>query len=124
MTHQGWIASLSDGTQAIEGPPVPGERTPWQQLITYTKENDISITRLVLQRGDTTVIALPPKQCDGYFQASEVHKIMFRDLDITRQGIGSVVGDQVYITWIDGQNHVFQDVRPLKDSIPHTTLRD
>jgi len=124
MTHQGWIATLSDGTTASEAPPVPGEMSSWQSLIQYTKDNNISITRLVLQRGATRAVAMPPKECDGYFQAYEVKKILWRNINAKLQGIGSVVGDQVYITWIDDTNTVTQDIRPLDSCKIHTTLRD
>jgi len=124
MTHQGWIATLSDGTTAAEAPPIPGERTSWQLLIDHIKEKEISITRLVLQRGATRAVALPPKSCDGYYQAYEIKKVLWRDIDVKLQGIGSVVGDQVYITWIDDTNTVTQDIRPLDGSLVHTTLRD
>ena len=125
--HEGWIASISDGTTQYEGKSVPGERTPWQKLLQACKDADVSITGLRLQRGGVTITALPHKMCDGYFQAREAVKIMYKNVDILKYGIGSVVGDQIYVVWLelkpaDGAPYIYSDIRPLDQNRVHTTL--
>ena len=69
------------------------------------------------------VVTLPYKQCDGYYQASEVQKSVLTGAERHLRGIGSVVGENVFITWVDENGEVIQDVRKIDDSRPHTTLR-
>jgi len=126
--HEGWIASLSDGTTKYEGESVPGERTPWQQLLQACRDNDVSITGLRLQRGGVTVMAMPHKMCDGYFQAREAVKIMYKNVNIIKYGIGSIIGDQIYVVWLelksaDGAPYIYSDIRPLAENRVHTTLQ-
>lgn len=123
----GWTAQLSNGATVIETEPIPGERTPWQQLLQKCRDEGIKITGLRLQFGPATIMAISQKECDGYYQARETHRInlLTSQSEIHRQGIGSVVGDKVYITWVefrDGQMIVRSDVRPLEGSRIHTTL--
>lgn len=125
MTQQpfsGWIANLSSGETAFEGTPMPGERTPWQQLLQHCRETGLRITGMFLARPGIRINALPQKQCSGYYQAYESQASFFGKGASTRQGIGSVVGDKVYITWIDENNNIFQDIRPLDVEKIHTTL--
>lgn len=126
--YGGWIAQLSDGSTIVESEPVPGERTPWQLLLQRCRESELKITGMRLQFGNVTVMAMPYKECDGYYQAIEVHRKNFisnNPIEVRRQGVGSVVGDSVYITWVeikDGQLITRSDVRPLEGSLIHTTL--
>ena len=123
-----WIANLSDGSTVVEGKALAGQRTPWQQLLQHCRDNDLKITGMRLSVNNVTVSALPPKMCDGYFQAYEVMRIWFRDQTKHRQGIGSVVGDQVYIVWVDlnqeanNMNYVYSEIRPLSEVKIHTTI--
>jgi hypothetical protein len=120
--HQGWIANLSDGNNAFEGQPKPGERSAWQQLLAYCREKNIKITGLQLQRGGIFVNALPVKACSGYFQAYEARMMVNSGKQETRQGIGSIVGDQIFITWVNDLGYVWQEVRELESNKIHTTL--
>jgi hypothetical protein len=124
-----WIASLSNGETLIEGKVIAGERTPWQKLLSYCKANDLKITGIRLQVGDVEVRGMPHKMCDGYMQAYETRRTFYTSgaNDKTSQGIGSVVGDQVYITWIDlkpinGAYQIHQDIRPLSQVDIHTMI--
>jgi hypothetical protein len=73
-----------------------------------------------------TVNALPPKQCDGYYQARDQRIAFYQGMEAgsIRQGVGSVVGDKVYIAWLDANGSVWTDVRLLSSEKIHTTLRD
>jgi len=121
---RGWIATLSDGSTAFEKAPVSGEPSSWQKFLSFIKERDLKITMLRLQRGGKTIHALPPKACSGYYQAYEFRKLVFRQTEETRQGIGSVINGQVFIVWLDDSGNVWTDVRPLEGERIHTTLRD
>jgi len=120
---EGWLANLSDGTTVHETPPVPGERTSWQKLLKHCKDNGVEITRLRLFRSGVWVIALPEKGCEGYFQAYEASRSWFSNQLGNKQGIGSVVGDKVYIVWVSTDGQVYQDVRTLESMRIHTTLQ-
>ena len=144
----GWIVSLNNGETILEGEPVKGERTPWQQLIERTKsetfkdkngvETPLKITGMRLQRHGITFTAMPHKMCNGYMAAYEVKKSFFgsisRDITIPGsgeqiyQGIGSVVDELVFLIWVPiagafDSPHVYQEVRPLHSCKIHTTLR-
>ena len=120
----GWIANLSNGESVPEGSSEPGKRSPWQQLLKRVKDdNDINVSGLRLQSDGITLHALPPKQCDRYFHAYEVHRIMYRDVYRNLQGVGSIVDDLVFIAWVEkGTGNVYLDVRPLEEIKVHTTL--
>jgi len=118
----GWSASLSDGRTAFETSPLPGQPSSWQQLLATCKQEHLEITRLRLFRGKVRVMSMPPKMCQGFFQAYEYAKTIFTSNTSAKQGIGSIVGNQVYITWVDDDGNVWQDVRPLSECRIHTTL--
>ena len=119
----GWIANLSDGSTLPEGSSQPGKPTPWRQLLNTLKEKELDLRGLRLQKPGVTVHALPPKDCDGYYHAYEIHRIMYKDTYRNFQGVGSVVDDYVFIAWVEeGTNNVYLDVRTLEDSKIHTTL--
>ena len=118
-----WIATLSNGEIKKEGKPIPGERTPWQTLLQYCRDNDLEITSLNLRVEDKMLHAMPKKMCRGYFQAYEMERIMWRDQVRHKQGIGSVVNDEVHITWIDlATQEIYQEVRPLSEVKIHTSI--
>lgn len=132
----GWIAYLSNGETVPETPPVAGEPTSWQKLLTRIREdNSLKMTRITLVVNDVQLMSLPKKQCDGFFHAYEVKKHWFESMgesqvqEIYLQGIGSVIGDQVFIQWINitPKEHVIAyvtcEVRPLESCRIHTTLQ-
>lgn len=119
---QGWVANLSDGTSVTETEAVPGEKSAWQKLLQRCRDTDVKIVGMRLFRFGFLLVALPHKQCDGYFQAYEASKTWFSAQEGTKQGVGSVVGDKIFITWISGNGIVSQDIRPLSENKIHTTL--
>ena len=117
---EGWIASLSNGEHYFEAPPLPGEKTSWQKLKDHCQQIEVQITMLRLVRGGVTVNSLPKRMCSGYFQAYEMTRSFYGDATTHKQGVGSVVGDKVYITWIslDGRT-LWQEIRPVSESLIH-----
>lgn len=122
-TFQGWIISLSNGSQLLEGATQPGERTSWQQMIDYIHKNNLKPTALSLVWNGMRVRAIP--KADGYFQGYDASIVLFGEKKTAvARGIGSVFGDKVFITWITEKGEVKQDIRLLKENILHTTLRE
>lgn len=122
VPFSGWIANLSNGDSIAEGSSEPGKKTPWRQLLERLENGNEKMTGLRLMHGGLTIHALPMKQCDGYFHAYEIHRIMNQDLTKHLQGVGSIVDDRVFITWLDkATGNVYQDVRPLEEVKIHTT---
>lgn len=120
---QGWILSLSDGRQLLEGPPQEGEPSSWQQVINFLNDSGLKATALTLVWNGVKISAMP--KAEGYFQAYEARMNLFgtRVQKISR-GIGAVIGDQIFIIWINELGEISQEVRPLGEDIVHTTLRD
>jgi len=122
----GWMALLSNGEMFREEPPIPNEKSSWQKLIDRLYAEDLKMVGLCIRHLNVTINALPPKSCQGYYQAREARFSMFGEPDVSsvKQGIGSVVGDKVYIAWVDGAGSVWTEVRDLEGEKIHTTLRD
>ncbi len=132
---QGWIATLDNGETVMEMPPVPGQPMAWRKLLNRCKSTGIRINSLRLQLHNVTYMAMPPKMTSGYFQAYEVRKKFFASMGKNPEpeelfrGIGSVVYDQVYITWVkaadnNGMIYTYQEVRSLESCRIHTTLAE
>lgn len=79
---------------------------------------------LRLFRGNCVVTALHKKATNGYFHAYEASQSLHGNEMRMRQGIGSVVGDKVFITWMNDFGNIWQDVRDLSDCKIHTTLSE
>jgi len=120
----GWMASLSNGATVREMPPTPGEKSSWQKMLDFIAENNLRVTQLRLVRGPITIICDHHKKCNGYCMAYEVLEIMYSGNQIRMQGIGSVFGDKVFMTWVDGNGKIRQEIRELSEMKVHTTLRD
>jgi len=120
MKHTGWIASLSNGETAFETPPVPGQISSWQSLLRRLQQEHIGITQMRLQKNGTTVIAVP--KADGYVHAYEYSKAVFSGREMQIQGIGSVFGDVVFMTWMNDTGQVWQDIRELSVLRVHSTI--
>jgi hypothetical protein len=118
------MAQLSNGETYYESPTGEDEKSSWQQLLQHIKSSGISITGMSVVRGNIEVHAMPHKMCDGYLQAYEARVRWMRTETHRTQGVGSVVGDQVFITWVDLDGlKVMQEVRPLDSCKVHTTLQ-
>jgi len=116
----GWIASLSNGMTAVETEMTPGEMSSWQQLLRFLKDNNLRITMLRLQHNRQTVVA--DGKADGFVQCYQLIKSVFTSKETRYHGIGSVFGDLVFLTWMNGMGEVIQDVRPLSEYRVHSTM--
>lgn len=119
--HRGWIASLSNGETVFETSSSKGELSPWQSLLQRCQNGTVKINQLRLQRGGITVTGVPG--ANGYFQAYELKISNNAKRQVLYQGIGSVAKDHVFITWVNDQGDVFQDVRSLDEVWVHTDKR-
>lgn len=121
--HQGWQAKLETGEWVYESPPVaPGELSAWQLLLIRCKAENLRMTHLQIVRGPIKISALA--RCDGYMQAYEARRSNLNHTTTILQGVGSVIGDKVFINWIAADFHVSQEVRDLKSVWVHTTNRE
>lgn len=112
--HRGWIASLSNGQTVLESNHHDNDTDPWQSLIAWCKENGICITQMRLQYNGITSIAMG--DADGYVQ---LKRYRIRDPgghSTLCHGIGSVIKDTVFITWMNANGDSWQDICSL-DSV-------
>jgi len=119
-SFRGWIANLDSGETIFETPWEKGKSTPWRQLLERLKKENLKITRMRLQMGGRTFHSTP--RAEGYFQAREVHQAMFSGREKLYYGIGSILGNKVYIVWVNEQGDSWQDIRPVEMVKIHTTL--
>lgn len=122
--YVGWIASLSNGETVFEQPPVAGEKSSWQKLLDRLTAENLKMTGLQLQGNGLTLVCDYHKKVQGYCMAYEVLQIMFRNITKKMQGVGTIQNDLVFMTWIDDNGTVKQEIRPLSEMKAHSTLRD
>lgn len=120
---QGWIASLSNGETVFESPSTSGEISAWQKLRARCEKEGISVTQIRLQLGGLTFIGA--NNADGYCQCWEQHLNLF---DKTKppllfRGIGSVIEEHVFITWVDSSGNIKQEIRTLESMAVHCVLK-
>lgn len=129
--HRGWLVNLSDGALIMETPNIDGERTSWQKLLQVLRDTPtLKITGLRIQHHGITLTSVSHKEVDGFFQGRET----WQSWADTRkgelgnrqwQGIGVVVGDTIFCTWIDLDSaEIRQSLRQLDADRIHTTLYD
>lgn len=121
---QGWIATLSDGGIRFERQMPNGEKSAWQSLLDELTAKNLRITQLRLQRDGFAIICDAQKRCDGYVQAYDVQMSLTRNIRLTTQGVGTIYGDTVFMTWVDSSGNVRQSIHNLADLKIHSTLRD
>ena len=119
--HQGWIASLSNGETVFETEWLPGQRSPWHHLIARVQKQNLRITQLRLQRGPITVTCVGG--ADGYCAMRHVRASAFGGDRSEKWGVGTVIGNGVFMTWVGGNYDVYQDVYPLDQVHKATSLR-
>jgi hypothetical protein len=59
---------------------------------------------------------------EGFVQAFEVRKALFRGTESRYQGVGSVFGDKVFMVWMDEHGNVWGEIRELSDLRIHSTM--
>ncbi|RLG36307.1 MAG: hypothetical protein DRN91_08285 [Candidatus Alkanophagales archaeon] len=108
MAFEGWIASLSNGETVFEE-WIPGQPSPWLRLLQRLEEEGLAVTQLRLQVRGRTYCCIP--HADAYFQAHRTSMSLYGKQRGFLRGIGSVVGDTVYILWVNEQGDCWQEVR-------------
>ena len=111
---------MSNGETAYEWPTGDDEMSSWQQLLRRLKDKGLRITQMRLQHGKNTVVAYP--KADGFLQCYEVRKALFSGKESRCQGIGSIVGDLVFVTFMNATGESWQDIRPLSELRIHSTM--
>lgn len=123
-----WVASLSSGETVREHMTPKGEPTAWQRLLSFCKETGVKITGVQIVEDGLYLTPVNKKSCDGFFNAYELQRRILPGAsgpvpsgDRLYQGVGSVVGDRVFIQWLwlnppdSSETHVHQEVRDLDD---------
>lgn len=120
---RGWIASLSNGETVFEGQEVTGEQSPWQKLRTRCQAEGLYVTQIRLQLDGLTFVGIP--NSDGYCQCWEQSRSMFNPKQPPKlmRGIGSLVGDVLYLTWVDNDGNIRQEIRDYKSMDVHCIVK-
>lgn len=121
MKRRGWVASLSNGETIFETAPVPGEISSWQKLLLRLKDEELKITQMRLQRGGSTIVAIP--KAKGYAQMYQARVSLNTGIQEHLQGIGSIVGEEVFVCWMNEFGDIWQEVIPLEEVKIHSTMR-
>lgn len=122
--HQGWVASLSDGSTVFEEPPVPGERTSWGKLQERCKKDGLWVTQIQLQRHGQNIVGI--QKAAGYAAFMDYRKegmMGTQSRTAHYYGIGSVVGEMVYCTIMNEQGQFWQDTRQLASMRAHCIMK-
>jgi hypothetical protein len=105
---------------------MPGQLSPWQALLAELRETGVRMTQLRLQVNGVTIIGGQPAKgelaCRGYLQCIEARINLATGAATAIRGLGSIYGDLAFITWVDPDHNVWQDVRPLAELKVHSTL--
>lgn len=119
----GWIASLSNGETVFESKEVAGEPSPWQRLKQRCEEENLNLTQIRLQLSGLTFIGIP--DADGYCQCWRQHKSVFNPNKppVMMRGIGSVIGDKIYLTWVDGYGNIRQEIEDYESMKIHCIMK-
>jgi len=117
-----WIASLSNGETVKEYDTIKETRvSSWQSLLKWLRENKVTMTQIRLQRNGVTLVGAP--NADGYVQCRKIVKSVNTKREENYQGIGSIFGEQVFMTWLNDSGTVKHEVVPLSEMLIHSTLQ-
>jgi hypothetical protein len=111
MAETQWLVSLSDGSTIVEQ-WIPGELSPWQQLLKTLEDTKKQITQLRLQAHGRTYVCV--SNADGYYQARKATSTCGGPEVEERHGIGYVTGGQLHMTWVGMESgDVWNEVRSV-----------
>jgi hypothetical protein len=118
-----WIAELSNGERVVEPEvEIQDELSPWHLLIERCRRENLRILQLHLSRAGVNLSAIP--LAAGYAALYELRMGQRNRKPALAQGIASIVGDWVFINWIEETGRVSQEVRPFGAAAVHTTLAE
>lgn len=126
-----WIASLSDGSTVFED-KTPHERSAWRRLSEYVKVHNLKVTNLRLEAYNRRVLLIPYKdddgiaQINGYWHSKKIGALLADNgvQEILDCGIGYVKAKEVFITWVNQDGTVWNEVRQYKDGDLATIIND
>lgn len=118
---RGWIASLSNGETVFETEsPIEG-MSSWQYLRKRCADENLHLTQIRLQLDGLTFIGI--SDSEGYCQFWDYTRDLFSGKETRTRGIGSVIGDDVYVLTVDIYGNIKQGVRKFKDLDVHCIMK-
>ena len=116
-----WIASLSDGRTVFQD-NTPHADSSWSRLKRLIESSDLQITNLRLEAYGQRVVGVPLRhpetgdlQVDGYWHANKIAHLAHptRGVEVRFVGIGYIIDDRIYITWVREDGHIINEMRDL-----------
>lgn len=121
-----WTIKLSDGRVIVEN-FIPGIPTAWSRLRKYLDRNkDIKILEFSLTFDEECIIIPETLAVDGYFFSGRSEGILgLYQMDF--RGIGYVLGNKVYVTWIRPRTQftpygIQQEILDYKEGDPRVIM--
>ena len=120
-----WIASLSDGSTVFED-ITPYEKSSWCRLRDYIILHNLQLTNLRLEAYGNSLSLMPYRddnnnpQINGYWYSKKIGALLTDDgvFETLSVGIGYVKGLHIYITWLNQDGNIGQEIRPYeKDNV-------
>lgn len=101
-----WAASLSDGSTVFQ------TDISWEELLKKCEDNALTIRQLRLQVCGTTIVAA--KNSEGFLIATKVSPTRSNSTK-TVAGLGTIIGENVFVNWIDESRNIVQEVQKVSD---------
>ena len=116
-----WIVSLSDGTTVFED-VTPRERSAWMRLRDHVELQQLKVTNLRLEAYGRIVNLIPYQddekrpQVNGYWQSKQMNSLLTSQgvVEVQCRGIGILKAKELWITWVDQNGVMRQEIRPYK----------
>lgn len=110
-----WIAYLRNGMIIYEN-VIPHQKSAWKRLYLFLKEYGLYINGLSLeafgQKAELDVYIGGRRTWDGFWQSKGIEAPLSLDApQIMRHGIGYIMNNKVYITWIREDGVVYKEER-------------
>ncbi len=93
-----WMVSLSNGETVYEDERTDLPKRAWERLREYIKEQNVSITNLILQRG-ADIIEVPANQ-KGYCFGKKIQQLAFSTIRFEWRCVGWLDNDDIcHLLW-------------------------
>lgn len=110
-----WTAILSDGTRVFED-RIPNKPSAWLRLKEHLEKTDLTLIGFELFSDDVDLIM--PRKVDGYFQSKKLIHDSRSGQENHYPGIGYVLGDTIFISWILENRNILKEERRLNKNDP------